>query len=127
MAPIRRARGASGASSASGVADRGRGARAPCVTRCRRGRGGFAGSASTAVVDEGVCSHDFVIYILSRIAGQIPLPSYFSSFVSELGLDSLRLCLQRYPHCLLWVPIRVESSSLVFLESGWRVFARQFN
>ena len=75
----------------------------------------------------GVCSQDFVLHIRGRIAVRVLLPSSFSFFVSELGLDGIYLDPQGSSYCPLWVPVRAESSSLVSLGSGWRVFARQFN
>src|SRR4051812_28277958 len=44
-----------------------------------------------------------------------------------LGFGRKRPDLKQYRIWGLTVMMRVESSSLVFLESGWRVFARQFN
>ena len=92
MAPKRRGRGASASCSSRGRSSRGRrgrGARASRAARCRRGRGGSIGGATVPAVGEGVCSQDFVLHIRGRIAGRILLPSPFSLFVSELGLDGL--------------------------------------
>src|SRR4051812_27478811 len=45
----------------------------------------------------------------------------------QLDLEGLWLRLQGYPYCPLWVKTRVESSTLVFLETSWKIVARQFN
>src|SRR3954471_13977496 len=68
----------------------------------------------------------FFMSAAALLAG-FPFLLLFSAVFSELGLDGLWLRLQGYPHCPLLVMIRVESSSLIFLESGWRVFAHQSN
>ena len=127
MAPRRHARVASGAAS-RGVAGRGRrghGARAP---RGRRGRGGSAvGTAAADALEGGSRDYDFLLRILSHVAGRIPLPFSFASVVSELGLSGLWLRLQGCSRSPLWVELQVESSFLVFLGSGWWAFARQLN
>src|SRR4051812_44321053 len=101
MAPKGRTRGASATSSRgrSSRDRRGRGARASRAARCQRGRGGSSGGETTASVGAGVCSQNFVLYIRGRIVGRVLLPSYFSFFVFELGLDGLYLDPQGYSYC----------------------------
>jgi len=129
MASRRRARGVSGAASRgmTGRGRRGRGARVPRGTHRRRGRGGSAVGTSAAASEEGVCDYDFLLRILSRVAGRVPLPYSFAPVVSELGLSGLWLRLQGCSRSPLWVELQAESSFLVFLSSGWRAFARQLN
>ena len=52
---------------------------------------------------------------------------FFSVLVSELGLEGLWLHFQGYPYCPFWVQTCAEGSAAVFLETGWKLFACQFN
>ena len=127
MAPRRRARVASGAPSrgAANRGRRGRGARAP---RSQRGHGGsIVGTSAADALEGGLRDYDFLLRILSHVAGRIPLPFSFASVISELGLSGLWLRLQGCSHSPLWVELQIESSFLIFLGSGWRAFARQLN
>ena len=78
----------------------------------------------TEDVNEGVLGHDFVLHIRDSVRRQISLPASFSAIVSEQGLDGLWLRFQGYPYCPFWVMLHIEGSTLVFLEDGWKAFAR---
>ena len=85
------------------------------------------GTSAADALEGGLRDYDFLLRILSHVAGQIPLPFSFALVVSELGLSGLWLRLQSCSRSPLWVELQIESSFLVFLGSGWRAFARQLN
>ena len=74
--------------------------------------------------NEGVLGHDFVLHIRDSVRQRIPLPSSFSVLVSELSLEGLWLRFQGYPYFPFWVRTHAEGSALVFVETGWKAFAR---
>ena len=94
----------------------------PRATRGRGGRGAASWGLPGEDANEGVLAHDFVLHLRDSIGRRISLPSSFSILVSELGLEGFWLRFQGYPYCTFW-----ESSAYVFLETGWKLFARQFN
>ena len=51
----------------------------------------------------------------------------FSRVLSELGLDALWLEFQASYRPLILVELRVDSSGLAFLASGWQEFSREFD
>src|SRR3954470_4653212 len=104
---------------------RGRGGRTPRSSR--GGRHGATSAPSSSSVEEGFWRYDFLLRVLGRTAARIPLPSSFSSIVSELNLGGLWLRLQGCVQSPSWVELEVDSSFLIFLGSSWRSFSRRLN
>ena len=78
-------------------------------------------------MDEGVCGHDFILNICGPIRCRIALPLSFAVAASELNPSGLWLRAQGYPYRPLWVRTRFEGPASMFLEDGWKTFARLFN
>ena len=81
----------------------------------------------SATKDEGVVGHDFILNIRDPVRRRIALPLSFVVVVSELNPSGLWLRAQGYPYCPLWVRTHFEGPASMFLEDGWRTFARLFN
>ena len=102
--------------------------------RVRRGRGGrtprsFRGGRHSAVpgpssspLEEGFWCYDFLLRVCGLRATRVLLPSAFSAIVSERGLDGLLLHLLGSCRSPSYVDLEVDSSSLIFLGSGWSLF-----
>ena len=100
---------------------RGRGGRTP-----RSGRGGRHGVSpmpSSSPLEEGFWRYDFFLRVRGQNATRVLLPSSFSTIVVECGLDGLLLHLQGSCRSPSYVDLEVESSRLIFLGSGWSLFA----
>src|SRR4051812_23962374 len=104
---------------------RGRGGHTPCS--CRGGRHGTAPVPSSSPLEEGFCRYDFLLRVRGQSANRVLLPSAFSATVSERGLDGLLLHLQGSYQSPYYVDLEVYSSRLIFLGSGWSLFARRLN
>ena len=104
---------------------RGRGGRTP--RSCRGGRHGTAPMPSSSPLEEGFWRYDFLLRVRGQSANRILLPSAFSAIVSERGLDGLLLHLQGSCRSPSYVDLEVDSSRLIFLGSGWSLFARRLN
>src|ERR1041385_578281 len=104
---------------------RGRGGRIPCY--CRGGRHGTAPVPSSSPLEEGFWRYDFILRVRGQSANRILLPSDFSAIVFECGLDGLLLNLQGSCRSPSYVGLEVDSSRLIFLGSGWSLFARRLN
>src|ERR1041385_7097047 len=100
-----------------------RGGRTP--RSCRGGRHGTAPVPSSSPLEEGFWRYDFILRVRGQSANRILLPSAFSAIVSEHGLDGLLLHLQGSCRSPSYVDLEVDSSLLIFLGSGWSVFARR--
>src|SRR4051812_47005171 len=108
-----------------GCVRRGRGGRTP-----RSGRGGRHGVPSvpsSSPLEEGFWRYDFFLRVRGQNATRVLLPSAFSSIVVERGLDGLLLHLQGSCRSPSYVDLEVDSSCLIFLGSGWGLFARSLN
>src|ERR1041385_6633267 len=114
-----------------GVARRGRGRRGRGGHTPRSSRGGRHGTAltlsSSSSMEEGFWRHDFLLHVLGRNASRIPLPTSFASIDSQRGLKGFWLRLHGCSRSSSWVELEFDSSSLIFLGSGWRTFSRQLN
>src|SRR3954465_6979837 len=113
-----------------GVPGRGRGRRGRGGRTPRSSRGGRRRTTSTpssSSVEEGFWRYDFLLRVLGRTATRIPLPFSFASIVSELNLRGLWLRLQGCARSSSWLELQVDSSCLIFIASGWRVFYRRLN
>src|ERR1041385_7752991 len=102
-----------------------RGGRTP--RSCRGGRHGAVPVPSSSPLEEGFWRYDFILRVRGQSANRILLPSAFSSIVSERGLDGLHLHLQGSCRSPSYVDLEVDSSRLIFLGSGWSLFAWRLN
>ena len=101
---------------------RGSGGRTPCS--CRGGRHGAVPMPSSSPLEEGFWRYDFLLRVCGQSTTRILLPSTFSIIVSERGLGGLLLHLQGSCRSPTYVDLEVDSSRLIFLGSGWSLFAR---
>ena len=104
---------------------RSRGGRTP-----RSGRGGRHGVSpmpSSSHLEEGFWRYDFFPRVRGQNATRVLLPSAFSATVAEHGLDGLLLHLQGSCRSPSYVDLEVDNSRLIFLGSGWSLFARRLN
>src|ERR1041385_5906115 len=106
-----------------GRVHRGCGGRAP--RSCRGGRHGSAPVPSSSPLEEGFWRYDFLLHVRGQSASRVLLPSAFSAIVSEHGLDGLLLHLQGSCQSPSYVDLEGDSSRLIFLGSGWSMFARR--
>ena len=100
MAPKLCLREASNSGASRGVTARGRRGRNR-GNRGSRGHGGCGGSTVTplsAVVDEGVFGHDFILNIRGPVRRRIALPLSFVVVLYELNPFGLWLRAQGYPY-----------------------------
>ena len=104
---------------------RGRGGRTP--RSCRGGRHGVVPMPSSSPLEEGFWRYDFILRVHGQNTTRVLLPSAFSAIVSERGLDGLLLHLQGSCRSPTYVDLEVDSSRLIFLGSGWSLFARRMN
>src|SRR3954464_5658275 len=104
---------------------RGRDGRTP--RSCRGGRHGAVSVPSSSPLEEGFWRYDFLLRVRGQSANRVLLPSVFSAIVSERGLDGLLLHLQGSCRSPSYVDLEVDSSRLIFLGSGWSLFARRLN
>src|SRR3954471_21623484 len=106
-------------------ARRSRGGRTP-----RSGRGGRHGAPpvpSSSSLGEGFWRYDFFLCVRGQNATRVLLSPAFSAIVVELGLDGLLLHLQGSCRSPSYVDLEIDSSRLIFLGSGWSLFARRLN
>ena len=82
---------------------------------------------SSSPLEEGFWRYDFFLRVRGRNATRVLLPSSFSAIVAEHGLDGLLLRLQGSCRSPSYVDLEVDSSRLIFLGSGWSLFARRLN
>src|ERR1041384_6200797 len=108
-----------------GRVPRSRGGRTP--SSCRGGRHDTAPVPSSSPLEEGFWRYDFILRVHGQSANRILLPTAFSAIVSERGLDGLLLHLQGSCRSPSYVDLEVDSSRLIFLGSGWSLFARRLN
>src|SRR3954466_1740652 len=102
---------------------RSRGGRTP-----RSGRGcrhGVSPMPSSSSLEEGFWRYDFFLCVHGQNATRVLLPSAFYAIVAEHGLDGLLLHLQGSCRSPSYVDLEVDSSRLIFLGSGWSLFARR--
>src|ERR1041384_1385636 len=104
---------------------RGRGGRTP--RSCRGGLHGAVPMPSSSPLEEGFWRYDFLLRVRGQSATHALLPSAFFVIVSERGLDGLLLHLQGSCRSPSHVDLEVDSSRLIFLGSGWSLFARRLN
>src|SRR3954471_5970389 len=104
---------------------RGRGGRTPRSSR--GGRCGAASAPSSSSSEEGFWRYDFLLRVRGQSATRILILPAFSSLVSERGLDGLLLRLQGCFRSPSYVELEIDSSRLIFLGSGWRLFSRRLN
>ena len=104
---------------------RGHGGRTP--RSCRGGLHGAAPMPSSSPLEEGFWRYDFLLCIHSQSATRVLLPYAFSAIVVEHGLDGLLLHLQGSCRSPSYVDLEVDSSRLIFLGSGWSLFAWRLN
>src|SRR3954464_1334224 len=104
---------------------RGRGGRTP--RSCHGGRHGAVPVPSSSPLEDGFWRYDFILCVRGQSANRVLLPSAFSAIVSERGLDGLLLHLQGSCRSPSYVDLEVDSSRLIFLGSGWSLFARRLN
>ena len=108
-----------------GRARRSRGGRTP-RSRCG-GRHGAPPQPSSSSSGEGFWRHDFFLRVHGQNATRVLLPPAFSAIVADLSLDGLLLHLQGSCRSPSYVDLEVDSSRLIFLGSGWSLFARRLN
>src|SRR4051812_28548262 len=103
-------------------------ARGRIATRCSRNRASY-GMRRHVVMSTGggYLGCDFVLNIPNPLAARVFLPPMFSRVVSKLGLEALWLEFQASYRPLMRVELRVDSSGLTFLASGWQEFSRGFD
>src|ERR1041385_9149181 len=82
---------------------------------------------SSSPLEEGFWRYDFILRVRGQSANRILLPSAFSAIFSERGLDGLLLHLKGSCRSPSYVDLEVDSSRLIFLGSGWSLFARRSN
>src|ERR1041385_2367829 len=104
---------------------RGRGGRTP--RSCLDGLHGAAPVPSSSPLEEGFWRCDFLLHVRGQSANRVLLPSAFSAVVAERGLDGLLLHLQGSCRSPSYVDLEFDSSRLIFLCSGWSLFARRLN
>ena len=103
----------------------GRGGR---TRRSSRGGGhGMVPGLSFSPLEEGFWRYDFLLRVRGLRATRVLLLSAFSAIVSERGLDGLLLHLQGSCRPPYYVDLEVDSFRLIFLGSGWSLFARRLN
>lgn len=137
MAPKLRLREAGETSSSvgHGTATRGRRGRGRGIRggRIRRGHGGHGGAAAAAAAargpasHEGIFNHDFVVNIRSRIRHRVELPLSFAIAMVDFEPSGLFLCSNGCPYGPIWVETRFEDQTSMFLEKGWKTFARWYD
>ena len=104
---------------------RGHGGRTP--RSCRGGRQGSVPMTSSSPLEEGFWRYDFLLRVRGQSANRVLLPTTFPPIVSERGLDGLLLHLQGSCRSPYYVDLEVDSSRLIFLGSGWSLFAWWLN
>ena len=104
---------------------RGRGGRTP--RSGRNGRHGVSPMPSSSPLEEAFWRYDFFLRVRGQNATRVLLPSAFSAIVAEHGFDGLLLHLQGSCRSPSYVDLEVDSSRLIFLGSGWSLFARRLN
>jgi len=82
---------------------------------------------SSSSLEEGFWRYDFFLRVRGEKATRVLLPSAFSAIVAEHGLDGLLLHLQGSCRSPSYVDLEVDISRLIFLGSGWSLFARRLN